>query len=413
MQSLLALVDDPDLQRLPARAFRLLVNLMGLSQVGPLPDRSRLAWRLHLTAPSLDRDLAPLVAAGRVVADGDRITLVTERVEPVSAIAPSPTAAPGPDAGAGDQVASAAGTASAAGSRARTRAWRARRRADKEGQGRLALFSVVTSPAPRDVTGDGVTRHSVTERHTASPHDRNQHVRSVTPGVTGVTPSESLSLSHRTPSRQTQTQTLARERDGVTVGDASPASPPQGSRIDIAAARAAFDRFRDAYPKPPSMDPRRPAEEEFLRLVLREQVDPERIVGALAPFAEQIRRDRIEPRFVPGSARWLRERRFEDIAPAAIPPPRADTCDPWLTPVLERLAADLGGDVTAAWFSRLEVLRRGTDAVVLEAPSRIAAARIEEQYRDRLRAAVATVHGPLRVTVTAAGEAPRHARAPP
>ncbi|RAI42647.1 hypothetical protein [Rhodoplanes roseus] len=421
---LLDLVDDPVVQQLPARSFRLLVNLVGLAQDGPLPARDRLAWRLHLTEAALARDVAPLVAAGRVFEDGDVITLAggAPRGRPESApkAPPAPASQPAAEGPRIDATSPTTPTdtpagAAAVGSRERTRAWRERKRAEKEGQGRLALFSTVTG-------GDAVTRHTVTgdagdASHpvTASPHQHFQRLTSVTPTVTGVTPLHRESLSYKT--LENQTQTLAREGDAVTGCDASP------PRTDIAAARAAYDRFRPLYPKPASMDPRQPAEQEFLRLVLREGVDPERVIAALGPFAAQLKRDRIEARFVPSSVRWLRERRFDDLAPIVGQPPSGEAVrcaaakppDPWLVPVLRQLSAHIGADLTNAWFSQLSV-RHQPGGVMLAAPSDFVAATIEARHAEQLRRAVAAVHGETRVMITGpctVAPAPRQARAPP
>ncbi|WP_146604514.1 DnaA N-terminal domain-containing protein [Rhodoplanes roseus] len=402
MANLLALIDDPVVQRLPPRAFRLLVNLMGLAGAGPLPDRGRLAWRLHLTESALARDLAPLVAAGRVEEVRDRVVLV----EFASCSSPSAQEA------TATAVSPAPKSSTDAGSRERTRAWRARRRsaaATREAQPCLPLVSlvqgavgpVVTDVTACDVTRDGVTAGDASPSPQGVTREPDQGLASVTESVTGVTPRRE-SLSFQTPEGRQQTQTLRREGVAVTGRDASP-DPADARPTGIVPARAAYERFRALYPKPSGMDPRKPAEQEFLRLVLREGIVPERIVAAVAPFAEQVRRDRVEPRYVPASARWLRERRFEDIAESPAPAAAPTSSDPWLAPVIARLSREIGAGDAVAWFSRLAVVKRDPHRVTLAAPTRFVAETIEVRFADRLRAAVAAEHGVGGVGITVIG----------
>lgn len=139
----------------------------------------------------------------------------------------------------------------------------------------------------------------------------------MSPGVSPASRPLRESLSHENPGRKSLT--LARASYAVTAGDASHArSRSAVGLIDVSGARADFERAE--YPKPAGMDPRRPAEQEFLLLVLCDGVDAKLILAAVALFAEQLRRDRIEPRFVSTTARGLRERRFEDIVWAGAPP---------------------------------------------------------------------------------------------
>lgn len=413
------MVDDPVAQRLPPRAFRLLVNLMAMAAAAPLPDRGRLGWRLHLSPGALARDLAPLVAAGLAAEAGARIELVRDLRCPATA-----PIQPGGAAVTHDESAATHDESPSVrrdeGSRQRTRAWRARRRAAATEQPRLPLFSVVAA-APGaggdtvtgcDVTGDAVTRGDASPPSPGVTHERNQTLVGVTGDASRVTHPAPQSL-FKTPDLKKETQTLARDGDAVTR-DASPVTSP------IAAARAAYDRFRPIYPKPLQNDPSKPAEQEFLKLVLRDGVDPEYILAQEAIFAEQVRRDRTESRYVPASARWLRERRFDDIAAAARPQartaPTAAGADPWLAPVLSRLEAELGADLVASWFSRLAVVRRDAVGVTLAVPTRFIADWIEAHQRERLRAACRATHGIDRVELIVdqpAAAEPRRARAPP
>ena len=84
-----------------------------------------------------------------------------------------------------------------------------------------------------------------------------------------------------------------------------------------------FADFRKAYPKRDGQDPKQPAWKRFESAV-KSGVKPEAIIaGAVAFAAAEAKRGKVGTPFIPHSAVWLNQRRWEDEAelPFAAPPP--------------------------------------------------------------------------------------------
>src|SRR5262249_37921929 len=69
------------------------------------------------------------------------------------------------------------------------------------------------------------------------------------------------------------------------------------------------DEFWEAYPPREGIDPKKPAQEQFLHAV-RTGTDPQTIIDGAKKYAAVVKG--INPKFVPMAHRWLRERRWED-----------------------------------------------------------------------------------------------------
>jgi hypothetical protein len=83
---------------------------------------------------------------------------------------------------------------------------------------------------------------------------------------------------------------------------------PPTPRINIAAR---FESFWRVFPHRAGDDPRAPAEKPF-RAALRDGVDPDRIIAGAEAYARlRTKRDQ----YIPTAARWLKEERWQDLAP--------------------------------------------------------------------------------------------------
>ena len=87
-------------------------------------------------------------------------------------------------------------------------------------------------------------------------------------------------------------------------------TPPElPSVVSISARRAAFDRFRQAYPRRKGSNPWQPAEEKFCRLA-KSGVDPEVIIRGAAAYAQS--RIGEDPRFTKQAIAFLNQGMWKD-----------------------------------------------------------------------------------------------------
>ncbi len=73
----------------------------------------------------------------------------------------------------------------------------------------------------------------------------------------------------------------------------------------------AFERFWSIYPERAGGDPKKPAKVLFDRKVQKDKVDPEAIIRGVAAFAEFVKANRTEPKFIPMAQTWLGQERWE------------------------------------------------------------------------------------------------------
>ena len=73
-----------------------------------------------------------------------------------------------------------------------------------------------------------------------------------------------------------------------------------------------FETFWRAYPsRAPHPNPKKPARDKFERAVKR-GVDPAVIIGGAGIYAETVRREHIDPRYVAQATTWLNQERWTD-----------------------------------------------------------------------------------------------------
>lgn len=141
--------------------------------------------------------------------------------------------------------------------------------------------------------------------------------------------------------------------------------------------QAAFDRFKAAYPARPG-NPWAPAREVFAKLVKAGE-DPDALIASAAVFAADCARRRLDPDFIPHARTWLKQRRFEDFAPAAkATEPAGDVDHP-----LHFLLAITGPDYFASWIAPLRLDMTGETPVIV-ARTRIARDRVERDFGRRI-----------------------------
>lgn len=117
--------------------------------------------------------------------------------------------------------------------------------------------------------------------------------------------------------------------------------------------RAAFARFKDAYPKRPE-NGWAPALVAFEKLG-KAGVDLDMIVQAASAYAVYTAANIADPKFIPMAKRWLSERRYEDFqevpASATSPSPEPPEAHP-----LARLRGKIPDTAWRSWIEPLTVV---------------------------------------------------------
>lgn len=119
------------------------------------------------------------------------------------------------------------------------------------------------------------------------------------------------------------------EPNGVPKADPN-AKRPEAREFSLVGGEASaktiadhFADFRKAYPRRDGQDPKEPARKKF-EAAIKSGVKPEAIIAAAVAFAAaEAKRGKVGTQFIPHSAVWLNQRRWEDAAelPFAAPPP--------------------------------------------------------------------------------------------
>ena len=145
--------------------------------------------------------------------------------------------------------------------------------------------------------------------------------------------------------------------------------------------RAAFERFKAAYPKRPE-NGWAPAGLAFDKLV-KAGVAPDLMIRAAAAYAAFTAANVADPKFIPMAKRWLAERRFEDFLEEA----PASACEPSPEPPPAHPLAWLQGQIPEAswrsWFATLD-LDEGSPVTVI-APTQFALNHVKGEWGYLLR----------------------------
>lgn len=140
-----------------------------------------------------------------------------------------------------------------------------------------------------------------------------------------------------------------------------------------------FEDFWRVYPARPR-NPKAAAGAVFARLV-RAGTPAADIVGAAERYAAEVRRDKVDPLFVPHARTWLSQRRDLDYpAPAEAPsaPAAPDRAGLW-----PRLATVMTEPEYRSWIAPCAVSLADTGATIV-APSRFHAAQLRGRWEDAL-----------------------------
>jgi len=84
-----------------------------------------------------------------------------------------------------------------------------------------------------------------------------------------------------------------------------------GERINV---KAKFEEYWQARPRRDGPDPKVPAEKEFIKAV-RRGANPDRIIQGAMRCA-QVERRKVNTIYIPQAVKWLRDKRWDDYAPA-------------------------------------------------------------------------------------------------
>lgn len=145
--------------------------------------------------------------------------------------------------------------------------------------------------------------------------------------------------------------------------------------------RAAFDRFKAAYPKRPE-NGWAPASIAFEKLA-KAGVDLDMLVRSASAYAAFTAANVADPKFIPMAKKWLGERRFEDFQEEA--PASADQPSP--EPPPEHPFAWAQGKVPdrawTSWFRQLDVAPG--NPVTIIAPTQFALDHVKAEYGPQLR----------------------------
>ena len=149
------------------------------------------------------------------------------------------------------------------------------------------------------------------------------------------------------------------------------------------ALRDAFERFWLAVPKRPADRPGK-AREEFARLV-RAGLDADDLVRAAEAYAADAARRRVDPQYIPLTAKWLREGGHEPyLAPAEAPGELTVDTSVSQDPLYTRLvAAGLTDASYRAWITACALTVQGATLIV-GAPTRFHAETVRERFNGVL-----------------------------
>jgi hypothetical protein len=108
---------------------------------------------------------------------------------------------------------------------------------------------------------------------------------------------------------ENQTHSL-NENGSVASLNFKNAPPPKKINPDLFVEHAeAMRDFWEAYPKATK---RRPMENAFLQEIQYDGVTPERLVERAKAYAQKVKHEEIEPRFIPDPYKWLENGQYDD-----------------------------------------------------------------------------------------------------
>jgi hypothetical protein len=108
---------------------------------------------------------------------------------------------------------------------------------------------------------------------------------------------------------ENQTHSL-NENGSVASSTFKNAPPPKKPNPDLFVEHAeAMRDFWEAYPKATK---RRPMENAFLQEIQYEGVTPERLVERAKAYAQKVKHEEIDPRFIPDPYKWLENGQYDD-----------------------------------------------------------------------------------------------------
>jgi hypothetical protein len=108
---------------------------------------------------------------------------------------------------------------------------------------------------------------------------------------------------------ENQTHSL-NENGSVASLNFKNAPPPKKINPDLFVEHAeAMREFWEAYPKATK---RRPMENAFLQEIQYDGVTPERLVERAKAYAQKVKHEEIEPRFIPDPYKWLENGQYDD-----------------------------------------------------------------------------------------------------
>jgi hypothetical protein len=113
------------------------------------------------------------------------------------------------------------------------------------------------------------------------------------------------------PEVETENQTHSLNENGSVASlNFKNAPPPKKINPDLFVEHAeAMRDFWEAYPKATK---RRPMENAFLQEIQYDGVTPERLVERAKAYAQKVKHEEIEPRFIPDPYKWLENGQYDD-----------------------------------------------------------------------------------------------------
>jgi len=143
--------------------------------------------------------------------------------------------------------------------------------------------------------------------------------------------------------------------------------------------RAAFDRFKAAYPK-------RPENGWAAALVAFEKlakvgVDMDMLVRAAGAYAKHAAANVTDPKFIPMAKKWLGERRFEDFQDEAAAPAETDSAEG--EHPFDWAKGQVPDRAWTSWFRQLDVVEG--NPTTINAPTQFALDHVRAEYGPMLR----------------------------